>query len=168
MRLVGRLLLPVLLLAPVGAAGAERGIVIRAGEIKEQPFIDAADAQDVAANQAVTILARRGPWAQVEANGKTGWIRLLNLRLDGGASPGADNNDRRAAASLLTTGSSGKTVTTGVKGMDEEAIMNASVNTAELAELASYVATQEEAVADAKSAGLKENGALPYLKKGKK
>lgn len=165
MRLIPRLLTPILILWPVVAMAAEQGVAIRAGELKAQPFVDAANVGTIGANQPVTILARRGGWAQVQSSGKTGWIHLLNLRLSGGAGP-AGHNDLRVAASVLRTGSSGKTVTTGIKGLDEEAIVNASVNTAALAELAAYAASPDEARAGARQAGLKENAGIAYLKKG--
>src|SRR5579863_10228291 len=107
-----------------GAAvwAADRGMVIRGGDIKTMPFIDSATAANVAANEPVTIVDRKGGWMQVQAAGKTGWIRMLNVRLagaDGGAGA-AHSSSLLASAALLRTGSSGKTVTTGVKGLGEE------------------------------------------------
>jgi len=168
MRFVGTLLFASALLLPLApAAAAERGDVIRAGELKAKPFVDAATADKLAANQPVTIVSRQGAWVQVETNGKTGWVRMLNLRMETGAAqangkPGARSN---GLASLLHTGSSGKTVTTGIKGMDEEDIRNATVNLAELEELSTLAVPPAEATADARQGGLKEHQ-LAYLKEG--
>jgi hypothetical protein len=164
-RLILPLLGSLLILWPATAMAAEQGIAIRAAELKAQPFADSATLDQIPANRPVTILSRRGAWAQVQSNGKSGWLHLLNLRLSAAASPQAGGNDMRAAAAVLRTGSSGKTVTTGVKGLDEESIRNASVNNAALAQLAAYAAPAEEAKAGAQQAGLTENMGLAYLKK---
>jgi hypothetical protein len=163
--LILRFLSPVLLLWPAAALCAEQGVAIRAGELKAQPFADSPTVEKIPANRPVTILARRGAWAQVQSNGKNGWLHLLNLRLTAGSAAPAGNNNMRAAASVLRTGSSGKTVTTGIKGLDEESIMNASVNTVALAELAGLAVSADEAKASAQRAGLKETSGLAYLKK---
>ena len=72
-------------------AAAESGAVIRADDLKAMPFIDAATSAKLPANQPVNILNRKGGWIEVEANGQTGWVRMLNVRLRGkqpGAGPG--------------------------------------------------------------------------------
>ena len=184
MRVIGPvLLLLAALLSGSAALAEERAVVIRGGDLKERPFLDAADTGGVAANQPVTILQRQGGWVQVESGGKTGWLRVLNLRMEiaaalPGSSAAAGNgkakaNDRSSLgagsitnpASLLRTGSSGKTVTTGVKGVDEEHIRAASVNREQLLILASLAVDPLEASDNAKQSGLKENG-VEYLKKG--
>lgn len=193
------------------SAAAEKGSMIRAGDLMAQPFIDAAKTGPLTAKQPVTILKHQGGWVQVEANGQTGWVRTLNVRLElGGTAPvagaalanltpvagdrpgnpssnaggrGADpsanaggrganpNAGGRSAnvrsalnpASLLRTGSSGKTVTTGVKGLEEEDIRNATVNYAELEQLGTLGVAEVEARANAEQSKLKENK-VDYLK----
>jgi hypothetical protein len=143
-------------------AHAESGSVLKAGELKAQPFIDAATTDRVAANQPVTIVSRKVGWLQVQSNGKTGWLRMTNVRLAAGAA-GAP---RPANASLLRTGSSGRTVTTGVKGLGDEDIQNAVVNEAEVARLTSLALPSSEGTAYARQNGLQENR-VDYLKAGK-
>jgi uncharacterized protein YgiM (DUF1202 family) len=128
-----------LLLAVVPVAAAEKGQVIRAGDLLAQPFIDATSAAKLTAGQAVSIVERRGPWVSVQAGGKTGWVRLLNLRLEPAVAvaglarpPSGPKPSGLSSLSSLTTGSSGRTVTTGVKGMDEEDIRASTPNYAEL------------------------------------
>lgn len=111
-------------------------MVIRAGDLLAQPFLDAASTAKLTASQAVTIVERRGPWVSVQSAGKTGWVRLLNIRLEPAgpartATAGKPSNVS-SLSSMLRTGSSGRTVTTGVKGMDEEDIRNSTPNYAEL------------------------------------
>ena len=142
-------------LAAVPAA-AETGAVIRAGDLKATPFIDGPTSAKVAANQQVTILSRQGGWVQVDAGGQKGWLRMLNLRLQGGESPAAGQANVRAA-SLLRTNSSGRTVTTGIKGLGEEDLQNAAPDPAQVARLASFAVPASEASANAHASGLVEH-----------
>jgi hypothetical protein len=155
-------------LAIASPAAAEEGTVIRSGELKAMPFIDAATSAKVAANQDVTIVGRKGGWVQVQVNGQTGWMRMLNVRLKAGSRPAPGQANVRAA-SLLRTNSSGKTVTTGIKGLGEEDLQNAAPDPAQVAELASLAVTADEARANALASGLVEQQ-VDYLgqKKGKR
>jgi hypothetical protein len=134
-------------------AAAETGSMIRAGELKAMPFIDAATSARLAANQPVTILERKGGWVQVQAKGQTGWVRMLNVRLAAGSSPAAQIH----AAALLRTGSSGKTVTTGIKGLGEEDLQNAVPDPAQLARLTALAVPAAEASSNAAASGLVEH-----------
>lgn len=146
-------------------AAAETGSVIRADELKAMPFIDAATSAKLAANQPVTIVTRKGGWIEVEANGQTGWLRMLNVRLAEGSTP--TPGQANARASLLRTGSSGKTVTTGIKGLGEEDLQNASPDPAQLAELADLAVSANEASANAHASGLVEQQVEFVDEKGK-
>ncbi len=70
-------------------------------------------------------------------------------------------------ASLLHTGSSGKTVTTGVKGLDEADIRNSTPNHEQVAVLDGLGVDASDAAANAASSGLKEQN-VEYLKKGRR
>ena len=177
-----RLVLP-LLAAVIGATSAqaaEKGIVLRAGDLKAQPFLDAANADKVTANQQVTIARRQGGWVQVEAGGKTGWLRMLNLRLEAAAvtapavAAAVASSNRpnvrsltASPSSVLRTGSSGKTVTTGVKGLDEENIRGSHVDPVQVAALAALAVQPGDATSNAAASGLKES-TVDYLQKGRR
>lgn len=170
-RFVAILLSAILLCQVTSAEAAEKGLMLRAGDLLAQPFIDAAKSGPLTANQPVTILQRRGAWANVDAGGgKTGWVRVLNLRLEpgpaGAARPGGARPTGGNPMSLLQTGSSGRTVTTGVKGMDEEDIRNATPDEAELELLGTLAVSADDARATATKAQLKEN-TVDYLDKGR-
>lgn len=152
-----------LLAAP--ALAAEKAAIVRAGELKDRPFVDAATVQPVAPNQAVTVLIRQGAWAQIDAGGAKGWVRVLNLRLDG-AQPQQGGGGLSSAASLFRTGSSGKTVTTGVKGMGEAELRNAVPNEAQLAQLDTFAVSPADARTRALQSHLTESN-LPYIDKAK-
>lgn len=145
------------------ALAAEKGVILRSADLKDRPFVDGATVQKVNANQSVTILVRQGSWAQVDSGSGRGWVRVLNLRLDG-AQPRPGGNKLSSAASLFRTGSSGKTVTTGVKGMNEADIRNAVPDEAQLAALDAMTVSPGEARANAAQSHLVENTA-PYLGK---
>ena len=136
-------------------AAAESGAVIRADDLKAMPFIDAATSAKLAANQPLDILSRKGGWVEVQVNGQTGWVRMLNVRLASGSSP-AQGQANVHAASLLRTGSSGKTVTTGIKGLGEEDLQNATPDPAQLAQLEGLAVSPSEASANAHASGLVE------------
>jgi hypothetical protein len=121
--------------------------MLSAGELKEKPFSDSATLAKLPAKQQVGVVKRQGGWANVEATGKTGWVRLLSLRLEAGAVP---TRVKTAAASRLHTGSSAKTVTTGVKGMTAEDIKNAAPNYAELELMGRLGVPADQATANAK------------------
>ena len=145
-------------------------MIIRAGDLLAQPFIDAISAAKLTASQPVTIVERRGPWVSVQSAGKTGWVRLLNLRLEpsGPVRPAtaAKPSNVSSLSSMLRTGSSGRTVTTGVKGMDEQDIRNATPNYGELTRLEVLGVEADEARADAAKRPLIARK-VDYLSKGR-
>lgn len=153
-----------MLLVPAAQAeAAEKGVIIRTGELLSRPFIDSAKTGPVTANQPVTILERRGGWTNVDSNGKAGWVRTLNIRLQAGE-PSTGGTGLTAA---LRTGSSGRTVTTGIKGLDEDDIRNASPNPAQVEQLSALAVSPAEARQSAAQNNLKEQN-VAYLKgKGK-
>ncbi len=123
-----RRLLSLLLLCGLSlAAQADPAHVIRATELKDKPFSDAATVLPLAEKAVVEVLAREGGWYKVKVQGKQGWVRMTALRLgDGSAKPG-DSGVGSALQFLSTgrSGSSGVTVATGVRGLDAADITNA-------------------------------------------
>jgi hypothetical protein len=147
------------------AQAAESGVLIRADVLREKPFIDAAEVEKLAANAPVSIAARQGGWVKVDAGGKSGWVRTLNVRLAGGGATASSG--LLAASSVYRTGSSGTQVTTGVKGLGESDLAAASPNAAQLAMLNGQGVTPAAATEQANLNGLKTNQ-VEYLKGGKK
>jgi hypothetical protein len=149
-----------LVLTSTAALANERGSVIRAGDLYTEPFVDAAKVGTVAPNQPVTILARKGGWLSVETGGKRGWVRMLIVRLDAAAPvPGKQTAGMR-------TGSTGRTVATGVKGLDEGSIRAAAIDRTQLAKFNELGASENEARALALQNRLKESE-IALLKPGK-
>jgi hypothetical protein len=147
------ILLAAALLLPGAALASERGMTIRAGDLFAEPFIDAAKLGPLPANQAVTILARKGGWLSIETGGKRGWVRMLIVRLESAAAG--------TSTAALRTGSTGRTIATGVKGLDE-----GSIDRAQLAKLDELGASEADARGLAAENDLKESQ-IANLKPGK-
>lgn len=127
------------------SALAETGTVARAAELRQKPFGDAAKVADLAANSRVEILARQGAWMQVRGeDGRQGWVKMLNIRTSSGERA-ANGGGVGSVVGLVTTGRSGKTTTTGVKGIDEEQLGHSEPNAKELEKLKTYRSGREDA-----------------------
>ena len=134
MRFLGLLLLLPLL------ALAEPATVIRATELKKEPASDSDTVANLAENTNVDALERKSGWTRVKAAGGEGWVRMLSLRYGAAsaAKPGASGVTQ--LFNVARTGTSGTQVTTGVRGLDAEQIVNAQPNPNELAKLQSFAA----------------------------
>lgn len=142
----------ILLLLPL-LAWAEPATVIRATELKKEPATDAATVSELQENTSVEVLERRGGWSRVKAAGAEGWVKMLALRY---GTPGRQGESGLSQIfNVARTGASGTQVTTGVRGLDAEQIVNAQPNAAELQKMQSYAATPDAAAAFASQAKLK-------------
>jgi hypothetical protein len=137
-------LLLILLLFPL-ACWAEPATTIRQVELKKGPGADADTIGQIAENTTVEALERKGGWTRVKSASGEGWVRMLALRFGG---PGQAKKGDSGVASLFNvarTGSSGTTVTTGVRGLDPEMLAKAQPNPAELAKMEQFAVTQDAA-----------------------
>ncbi|MGL6041639.1 MAG: SH3 domain-containing protein [Deefgea sp.] len=146
-----RQLIPLVFVLISGSVLAQSGTVVRKTDLRDKPFLDAAVIAPIAANTPIQIQANKGAWMQVKAaNGQVGWIKLLNVRTSGGGT----NSSSLALGNVIKTGSSGQTVTTGVKGLSAEQIKQAEPNAAEVEKMDSYASNQSEATRAALQAKL--------------
>lgn len=124
-------------------AWAEPATLLKESEMRAKPFGDAEVVTMLKAKEKVDITARKGAWATVQtAKGQSGWVRILNLRT--GSGKGGDAGVG-AIASLFKTGSSGNTVSTGVKGLSEEQLKNAQPDAEEAKRLDKYKNSESDA-----------------------
>lgn len=149
-----RLGVGVLLLGCSLLAQAETGTVIRASDLKQKPFLDAASAGRVSPGNNVTIVSRQGAWMQVKAGNQAGWIKLLNVRTGSGTAS-SSGNSLGTLAKVLTTGSSGTTVTTGVKGLTSGEVTATHPDLAQLQKLDDYAISSTQAATTARAVPLK-------------
>lgn len=133
------------LVCAVAHAG-DPAYAVRDIELKARPFSDAETLSQIAVNTRVEIMQRRSSWMQVRVAGKTGWVKMLSLRLSeaSGQKRGGDSG-LAALFNLASTGSSGATVTTGVRGLSEEQLKNTHGNPQELKQAQAYAVSQAEA-----------------------
>lgn len=133
-------------------AHAESGVILKNCELRATPFSSANIVAELNAKQKIDITARKGAWANIKTStNQQGWVRVLNIRTGSGQRGDAGVN---AIASVFRTGSSGNTVSTGVKGLSEEQLTTAQANPAELARLTQYKNAGTDARTFAKQAKL--------------
>jgi uncharacterized protein YgiM (DUF1202 family) len=117
---------------------ATPGNLIRAAELKTQPFVDAPAVAQLADGSPITVVDSKGGWSQVKsADGKTGWVRLLNVRLT--AAPTTQVSTLQQIGGVVRTGTTKAAATTGVKGLSKEDIANARPNHREVQKLDAFV-----------------------------
>ncbi len=146
--------LALLLLAMAAPIASAADKVVRASELKAEPFSDAATVATLAANSNVTVLAREGGWYRVTSQGREGWVRLFNIRR--GDSAGGSSGLGEAAEFISTgrSGSSGVTVATGIRGLDAADVTRARPDYAALERTAGFSVDKVAAQRFARRAGL--------------
>lgn len=146
------------------AQAAETAYMVRATALKAKPFADAETVAMLEEQGRVAVLARQGSWMQVKATAGTGWVKMLSVRLgQPGAQPAQSGDSGLGKVfNLATTGSSGSTVTTGVRGLSEEQLKNAQPNPEAFKAMQGYMAKKDEAQKFAKTGQLKSEK-LDYL-----
>ena len=101
----------------------------------------------------VVIKQRKSAWTKVEAGENAGWLQTLSLRAIRLTSDGKSGD---ALASLTNKVASKREVvaTLGVRGLEEEALLQAEFNIFQLLKLESYKVTDDNLSKFASSAGL--------------
>jgi hypothetical protein len=130
-----------------GLAWAQSGYTIRDVAVKQEPYDDAATVGKLAEKAPVEVTKRQGGWLEVKSANLTGWVRMLSVRI---GSPGAVRSGSSGLGSLFgfaRSGSTGASVTTGVRGLDKEQIQAAQPNFAELQKMQSYGVSKQDAQA---------------------
>lgn len=132
--LAATLLGGLLLSAPCLADGP--GTLIRACELKNQPFIDADTLASLPDSAPVTVLDNQGGWSRIKtADGKQGWVRLLNIRIGKPDEPAVVGKSLAQLGGVIRTGTTKSAATTGVKGLSKEEIRAAKPNPQEIRRL---------------------------------
>lgn len=151
------------------ALAADTGYVIRATDLKAKPYLDADTTAKLPERSAVEILVRQGPWMQVKAQGKTGYVRMLQVRLNAGESAQMRNVPGSAPVVIAANRPAGSrpTVTTGVRGFDEQGLKDAQPDPAAFALMVSYAATGPQARQFAQASPLAARS-VPYYSEGGK
>lgn len=132
----------------------ETAYTVRPTELKAKPFADADTLANLAEKSGVEVIARQGSWNQVKTKGATGWVKMLSLRFGDGTQKKAGDSGLGALFNVASTGSSGSTTTTGVRGLSEEKLRNPQPNPQALQQLGEFAVNKAEAQQFAKSGNL--------------
>ncbi len=158
------LILLFMLFVPLAGKASDPGVAVKACQVMSKPFKDATPVASLQKGDAVEILQRKGGWWQISIKGKTGWVRMLDVRQ--GASGKKPSATKEASGVLdLASGRAGSgnvVAATGVRGLDEESLKQAEFNGQELQTLKSYRASGPDAQSFAKEAGLTSQQ-VPFL-----
>ncbi len=140
-----------MLLVAAAAGAFETAYTVRPTDLKAKPFSDAATLVTLAQGSQVSVMERQASWQQVKspASSAAGWVKMLSLRFDTAGAPpraGATNSNLGVLFNIAQTGSGGSVATTGVKGINEEALRNPHPNPAALQQMQA----QDVSAADAR------------------
>ncbi|WP_137940111.1 hypothetical protein [Chitinivorax sp. B] len=147
--LVGCILLGVLAWQPPSRAD-DVAVTVRDTVLRQEPSPSAAAVMNLVRDKSVMLQKRQGGWYQAVVEQRTGWVKLLDVRLsDAGARP-------RGGQDLATvlTGRTAATPTTGVRGLDEEKLRRAQPNLPEVARMEALTVSPAEANRFAQEGGL--------------
>ena len=141
---------------------AENGTTMKESALMQKPFSDAKTLATLPARANLQILGRQGGWMRVKASGKTGWVRMLDVRV--GAAPASAKTSAKDVAALATgrSGSGNIVATSGIRGLSEEDLKSAKGNPEELKRLDQFTATEKSASDYARRTKLKQRS-LNYL-----
>ena len=142
---------------------AEPAVTVRSVELRQNPASDARAVATLPANTTVDVARREGAWVQLKAGSNTGWAKLFDVRLatakDAPARSGSGTSISQTLQ--LATGARGTSATTGVRGLDEEMLRNASPNPAALTMLDGFASTKPEAESFARAGQLQARNVEP-------
>jgi hypothetical protein len=163
---VGRCLTVLLLALAFAApgAGAEPATTIRAVDLKARAASDAKTIATLPVNASVDLVRREGAWVQLRSGKDLGWAKLFDIRLSG-ANTGPVKGGGNSVGEVLglASGQRGASVTTGVRGLDEDMLRRAQPNAAEFDKLVSYASTKEQVDAFLKAGNL-QTRSVEFLK----
>lgn len=135
------LLLASALLCPALHAEEQLATTLKATELRDEPYSDAAVVSELPAKQQVNVLERRGGWYQVGYGPQRGWLRMSAIRFGNGETTPRDGNGLGQTLRFLSTGrsgASGVTVATGIRGLDAADVAKATPNHEAVSQLNGY------------------------------
>lgn len=152
-----RAVLVLLAFAALPAAAQEQAFTNRSTELKDRA--DGATVATLPENTPVKVLQRAGGWTRVEANGRPGWVRVFHLRFAAQAQTGSGNVFTGIGGALGLGGSNTKQAnlaTTGIRGLSQEDLKNASPDPEQLRRMQSFRADKAAAERFAREGKLAE------------
>lgn len=140
-----RIFLLLLLATPAfGAYAGDAGYVPKAIDLLDRPAVDAKPVAQLVKQQPVEVISRNGNWANVKAGSRSGWMRMIDVRLHAAPS-------RQVAAVARVKSASDS----GIRGFSEEELLAGTPSRSELDKLKGFSVAARDATGFARSAGLK-------------
>ena len=145
-------------------ASAASGTMIKNDDLRASAASGSAVLGQASKGATVEVLQRQGGWTQIKHAGKTGWVRILSVRiaaenganlLGGLAQMGGSRPDSRRVVAVA-----------GLRGLNEAELRGARFNATELARLDQYASSRADAEQFARSAKLKRVD-VAYIKEPK-
>ena len=137
--------LSVLLLASA-LAQSEPAVTLKAVDLKETAAADAKTVAQLPANTTVDLVQREGAWVQLTSGKDTGWAKLFDIRLASAqTAPSKGGANSLGQVLGLASGQRNASVTTGVRGLDEDSLENAKPNPQEFQKLVGFQVTKQQA-----------------------
>lgn len=152
--------------APTGNVPTANATMRTPEILRADPTPTAAGVGNLAVDDRVQVVERKGFWAKVATRNTTGWVKISTLALD--APPNAGTAPANAGAPLLTalvtgrTGSGNIVNTAGTRGLSAEDIRAAQPDMNAVTQVKALAATPAAATQYAQQGGL-QTRQLPYL-----
>lgn len=122
------------------ALAQEQAFTNRATDLKDKA--DGATVRSLPENTEVKVLQRAGGWTRVDAGGQQGYVRVFHLRFPATAEAASSGGSLSGLGSALGFGrqrSQSTTIaTTGIRGLSQEDLKNASPDGAALQRMQSF------------------------------
>ncbi len=150
-------LLPLLIAVTSTGFAQEKASVVRDTKLKERPYTDAATLSILKASQSVDVISRQSSWLEVQAEPLSGWVKMFSVRYIGQEAQSEDAfAGTKQVFNLITTGSSGSTVTTASRGLDENGFSNPNPNPRAFELMQTFNISQQDAKSFAQDENLKQ------------
>lgn len=138
-------------------AEQENASLVRETDLKLKPFSDATTITILPQELDVHVLSRQSSWLQIRAQEQIGWVKMFSVRFTGYVESTSDSfAGTKELFNLITTGSSGSTVTTASRGLDENKFSDPTPNPNAFATMQSLTVSKTEAHSFAKEQNLRE------------
>ncbi|MPY23442.1 hypothetical protein [Shewanella sp. YLB-07] len=135
----------------------DKASLVRDTELKAKPFSDAATLKMLAEALSVDVLSRKSSWLEIQAEALTGWVKMFSVRYDLQSLQTSDSfAGTKQVFNLVTTGSSGSTVTTASRGLDENKFSEPSPNPYAFKTMQSFAVSGTDAQSFAREENLNE------------
>jgi hypothetical protein len=117
--------------------------------LKAEPYIEAETITGLEKGVFVEIISRKGGWYQIKTPDHTGWLKIYSVRLSktDAAKEKSGDDGIEQAGQLLVTGRSGSnaiSASTGIRGLDEENLSEATPDKEALEKMDGLAPTPDE------------------------